>query len=286
MNPWAFAWQETEKLLGLPDRVTDIRSMDWGEFVENVAAAREEFVERFVTSLVLGTAWIFKGALSPDFAGHMREATRAWERGRQQSFHKMLDGVPDFHRMIDAEASKLYSILAVKHSAYFFRFNGDPLSFWPTITERWRVLKTVMGLSPTEYETNQPSDGPIDRIQVVRYPPAIGYLEPHRDAFAHQRCFISGYLSKRGVDYEGGGFYFVDVKGEARYVEDEIDVGDLCIGHANLLHGVAPCDRGKPVDWNAADGRWFLGLYSNASDYGTKRSTSKPERVIVPGVLP
>ncbi len=101
---------------------------------------------------------------------------------------------------------------------------------------------------------------------MVRYPPAIGYLEPHVDAWQHQRCFFSVYMSKRGVDYQGGGFYFVDAKGAAQYLEDQIDVGDVCLGHANLLHGVAPCDRDKTPDWNAADGRWFLSLYSNASD--------------------
>lgn len=286
MNPWAIAWQGVEGLMATPDRVREVRIMQWADLALVASVVEPAFIEGFVASLMLGDAYILKGALPAEFCGHMREATREWCAARPQSFHKMLDGVPDFHRMIDAEASKLYSILAVKHSAYFFRFNGDPLGFWPTIDERWRVLKTVMGLKPTEYEGNKPSEGPVDRIQVVRYPPSIGYLEPHRDAAVHQRCFISGYLSKRGVDYQGGGFYFVGDDGLPIYAEDQIDVGDLCIAHANVMHGVAPCDRGAPANWEAADGRWFLGLYSNASDYAEKRATAKPERVSVPGVLP
>lgn len=286
MNPWKNEWGRAEASRPVPDRLHHIQVMDWSVFESSVASGDLTFVREFVQSLSRGAAWIFKGAFPDDFVRHIREATAAWERSRPESFHKMLDGCPDFHRQISPEVSKLYSILAVKHSAYFFRWNDDPLNLWATISQRWRVLKTVMGMEPHQYELNSPSMGPVDRIQVVRYPPTIGYLEPHRDAYQHQRCFISGYLSKRGVDYQGGGFYFVNRHNKAMYAEDDIDPGDLCIGHANILHGVAPCDRGKPADWNSTDGRWFLGLYSNASDHVAKRNTSKPEKVIVEGVLP
>jgi hypothetical protein len=236
-------------------------------------------------SLDGGDVFILKGALSQDFMEMIKDRVITWTRTRPESFHKMLDGCPDFHRKIDIETGKKYSIHGCKHSAYFFRWNSDPLGIWEEITARWRVIKLAMGLRPTEYENNKPSDGPTDRIQVVRYPPSFGYLEPHRDAFEHQKCFISGYMSKRGRDFEGGGIYFVR-DGDAVYAEDMIDVGDLPIGHANLLHGVAPCDRGKPCDFEKTDGRWFLGLYSNASDYVQKRNTSKPERIEIEGVRP
>jgi hypothetical protein len=253
----------------------DIKTIPW-----------EDFKSADLTeSLDAGDAWIVKGAFPASFMESLRSKTAAWMKQSPSSFHKMLDGCPDFHRAIDIETGKNYSIHGCKHSAYFFRWNDDPLGVWPTITERWRVIKKAIGLHPEEYENNKPSDGPTDRIQVVRYPPRIGYLEPHQDAPEHQKCFISGYMSKRGKDYEGGGFYFVK-DGEAVYAEDMIDVGDICIGHANIMHGVSPCDTDKTPDWNAEDGRWFLGLYSNASDYEKKRNTAKPVSVEVEGVLP
>lgn len=283
MRTFAQAWSEVKNP---PDRFRSIRVVRWDAFAALVKSERYYFVNTFVGSLMCGDAWLLKGAFPPEFMRDLIEKTIAWTRSRPGSFHKMLDGCPDFHRAIDLETAKLYSIAACKHSAYFFRWNDDPLGIWPAITERWRVLKKAMGMKPDEYESNKPSDGPTDRIQVVRYPPDIGYLEPHRDAAENQPCFISGYMSKRGVDYQGGGFYFVDEDGKARYAEDMIEVGDLCIGHANLLHGVAPADRGKPVDWDSSDGRWFLGLYSNESDYVQKRNTSQPIKVSVRGVLP
>lgn len=262
----------------IPSEVRDIRLVKWDDF------AKGDFAE-FNESIDSGDAWILKGAFAPGFIDVMKRRVDAWWKLNPSSFHKMLDFCPDFHREIDSETGKLYSIHACKHSSYFFRWNDDPLGIWPQITEKWRILKLAMGMKPDEYEDNRPSDGPTDRIQVVRYLPKVGYLEPHRDAYEHQKCFISGYMSKRGVDYQGGGFYFVK-DGKAVYAEDDIDVGDLCLGHANLLHGVAPVDRDKEPDWNAVDGRWFLGLYSNASDYETKRSTSKPEKIEIEGVRP
>jgi hypothetical protein len=245
-----------------PSEVREIRSVSWRDFARAVKDDDPQ-IDRWIDA---GDALILKGAFPAEFMKMVIDRAVTWAASQPSSFHKMLDGVPDFHRVIDEETGKLYSIHAVKHSFYFFRWNSDPLGIWPEITERWRVIKRAMGLKPDEYENNKPSDGPTDRIQLVKYPTNTGYLQRHRDSAAHQKCFISGYMSKRGVDYDGGGFYFVK-DGEEVYAEDQIDVGDICIGHANLLHGVAPCHRGE---------RWFMGLYSNASDYNKDRSTAKP----------
>ena len=35
----------------------------------------------------------------------------------------MLDGSPNFHRMIDKNVTKKYSLYAIKHSFYFYNWN-------------------------------------------------------------------------------------------------------------------------------------------------------------------
>lgn len=283
---WETAWRDLEAGHAAPDRLREVRVIGWPEFRDSVRGATAGFVRNVVSSLFAGDAWLIKRAFDPEFMRDLIAQTSNWTDERPESFHKMLEGSPDFHRMIDIETGKKYSIWGCKHSAYFYRWNDDPLDIWPEIDARWRVVKTVMGLEPREYETFTPKHGIVDRIQVVRYPPGIGYLEPHRDAAEHQRCFFSGYMSKEGVDYNGGGFYFVDAANRPIFLESQIDVGDICIGHANLMHGVAPCDRGKPADWQATDGRWFLSLYSNASDEYKRRHTAKPVKVSIPEVMP
>jgi hypothetical protein len=185
----------------------------------------------------------------------------------------MLEGTPDFHRLIDEELGKKYSFFQVKHSAYFFPWNDDPLNLFPVIMPRWRPLKFLGGFRWDEYEKNTPKDGVVDRIQIAHYMPQVGMLETHSDPYKHQRLFISAYMDKRGVDYEGGGFYVIDQSKRRVFLEDQVDVGDIGIGYATVCHGVAPCDAHKTFDISKTDGRWFVGLYSNASDEVKDRHT-------------
>lgn len=286
MTPYAAAWSSIEAALPQPSRYAGLTVMDWAEFSERVAGADPEFVDCVVDSLYRGKFWLLRGAFTPAFMESLRLRTIEWTRGRPESFHKMLEGSPDFHRIIDLEAGRKYSFECCKHSAYFYRWNDDPLGIWPEITARWRVIKTVMGLASDAYERLTPKDGVVDRIQVVRYPPAIGFLEPHADPHLHQRVFLSAYMSKRGTDFQGGGFYAVGPDDQAVDAEAQFRVGDICIGYASVYHGVAPCDRDKVPDWGATNGRWFLSLYSNASDEIPQRHTGRPVKLDIPGVRP
>lgn len=289
MNKIARAWEIVEARHPKPQRVNQIMETSFAEFERNVRKARagnSQTICAMISSLYAGDAWILRGAFSREWINELRRRCIDWTRSRPSSFHKMVDGVPDFHRMIDADTGKKYAFGLCKHAAYFFRWNDDPLTLWPEITRVWRPIKAVMGLEPTTYEQNLPSDGATDRVQVVRYPPGIGYLEPHQDPSEDQRCYISGYMSKRGRDFEGGGFYFVGKNDEVVDAEEHFEVGDVCIGYATVAHGVAPCDRGKAADWSGTDGRWFLGLYSNSPDTGVPRNQGAPLKLDLPGVMP
>ena len=282
---FADLWKQAE-VRPYPTRIRALRTMPWEEFIQGVTMTVPGFAPALVTSLMSGDIWLLRGAFPETFMRSLKVKTVEWMRGRESSFHQMIEGSPDFHRLIDLDAGRQYAFAGCKHSAYFYRWNDDPLHIWPSITARWRVIKVAMGLPYNQYENFTPKDGVVDRIQVVRYPPSQGYLEPHADPHLHQRLFLSCYMSRRGVDYQGGGFYAVDEDNQPRYLEDDIRVGDISIGCATVVHGVAPCDRGKPVDWDSDNGRWFLSLYSNASDVGPKRHTGKPVKINLPGVLP
>lgn len=270
----------------MPTRMRALRTIQWQEFALGASGRIPGFEAALVASLMAGDLWLLRGAFTEAFMRTLKDRTLAWTRSREPSFHQMVEGTPDFHRIIDLEAGRQYAFHGCKHSAYFYRWNADPLGIWPAITARWRVVKAAMGLAPDAYERFTPKDGVVDRIQVVRYPPAIGYLEPHADPHQHQRLFFSCYMSRRGVDFHGGGFYAVDQDDQPRFIEDDIRIGDASIGCATVVHGVAPCDRHKAPDWNKSDGRWFLSLYSNAADTGQQRATGKPVKLSLEGVTP
>lgn len=279
-------WEILESSLPRPTRLRTLIKRDYAGFKERVLRGDEAFAKAICASLYAGDCYILSGAFTQDFMQEMKLKTSDYFKSKPSEFHKMLEGCPDFHRAIDLETGKKYSFPLCKHSAYFFPWNGDPLNIIPEIYDKWRVVKTLMGLDSDAYEKNTPKDGIVDRFQVVQYPNRIGYLEPHSDPYLYQRLFISGYMSKRGLDYHGGGFYLVANGDEVRFAEDEIEIGDLGIGYATVYHGVAPCNRDLEPEWNADSGRWFLGLYSNASDEVPNRHTGHPVKLNLPGVSP
>lgn len=285
-NKYKSVWARLENSMPRPERVRSIVKVDYQEFKEKVQHQTDSFVEATVSSLYSGDAYLIKGAFPREFMINLRKKVHEYCKTKPSEFYKMLEGSPDFHRIIDLESGRKYSFRVCKHSCYFYPWNEDPLNLFGTVYERWRVIKLLMGLRQDEYEKNTPKDGVIDRIQVVRYPPRIGFLEPHSDPYLHQRLFFSGYMSKRGVDYQGGGFYLVAPGDNLVEIEEQIDIGDVCVAYATVYHGVAPADRHKEPNWELDDGRWFLSMYSNASDEVPNRHTGHPVKLSIKGVMP
>jgi len=232
-----------------------------------------------VESLYSGDFYLVKRGFPQEFMINLKEQTHQYCSSRPQEFYQIVEGCPDFHRVIDEELATKYSFKMIKHSAYFYPWNDDPLKIFPIVMPRWRLFKFLGGFDWKAYEKNTPKDGVIDRIQIVRYLPQVGLLETHSDPYKHQRLFISGYMSKRGVDFEDGGFYIIGEDGRQVYLENEIEVGDIGIGYATLAHGVTPCDVHKIPDLSKTDGRWFLSMYSNVSDEVKDRHTGHPVRI-------
>lgn len=272
-NKFKEVWDEIVKPETLPRRLREIREIDFNEFQEKVLSQDPAFVQAIPRSLYAGDAYFIRGAFPKQFMKDLARKTHEYWKKTQSSFHKMVEGCPDFHRIIDEEAAKKYSFKMVKHSCYFYPWNGDPVNIFEAAYERWKLIKFLSGQRLNEYENNTPKDGVIDRIQVVRYPSGAGMLETHSDPYLHQPVIISTYMSKRGEDFQRGGFYMVGPGNEKVDLEDMIEVGDMLIAYATVLHGVDVIDPHKIVDWDSMEGRWFLSLYSNASDEVQNRHT-------------
>jgi len=279
-------WEILESSLPRPTRARKIIKRDWLGFRERVLREDEAFSKAMVASLYAGDVYILSDAFPYDFMLELKRKTFEYFKSKPSEFHKMVEGTPDFHRLIDLETGKKYSFQVCKHSAFFYPWNDDPLGIFPMVYSRWRIIKRLMGLDERAYEENTPKNGVVDRIQIAQYPSRIGFLEPHSDPYLHQRLFFSGYMSTREHDYQGGGFYVVGEDDSVVDAETNIETGDVGIGYASIYHGVAPCNRDKEPDWNSDEGRWFLSMYSNASDEVKERHTGHPVKLDIPGVMP
>lgn len=276
MSRFLEAWQKIESDDTRPSYLRDVVDMEYAEFAAKVNAQEPKFVTQVVESLYAGDMYILRNGFPKKFMTDLIDKVyNTWSQS-PSSFHKMVEGCPNFHRIVDKETAANYVFKNIRHSYYWFPWNGDPFGVIPEIMERWRVFKLLGGFRADEYENNTPKDGVVDRFQVARYLPGLGISETHIDPYENQRTIISIYASKRGVDYQEGGFHAIAKGGKMVDLEAGIEIGDIGIGYATVQHGVSLVDPNGTPDWTARDGRWWMGLYSNSSDLAETRAVGRP----------
>ena len=272
-NLYQKEWKAIEDEKTQPRFLRKIISTPYKEFSEKVLEQDPVFVREIVQSLYSGDVYILKQGFPNKFMQNLAVELHQYGKKTPSSFHKMLDECPDFHRVITPELAKNYSLRQIKHSYYFFPWNNDPFNLFESVNERWKVFKFLGGFPLNAYENNLPSTGIIDRLQIAQYASGVGELELHSDPYIYQKVAISGIMSKRGEDYKTGGAYILNENQEKINIEDSMDIGDIYLVYPTVFHGVETIDKDKNVDWDSFDGRWFMGLYSNASDLYEKRHT-------------
>lgn len=276
-NPYMAYWQISEKKY--PKYYRNIKTIEYKNFKKKYYNNENTLSKKkLVKSLLSGDIYILKNAITKQITEKIKKYTITKKfKKKKFSFHKIVDGVPNFSRYIDQSLANKYAFLQVKMTSYYFPFNekNEKLKIYKIVYPLWRVIKHISGFKFNELEKNIPSDGIIDRLQVVRYPLNEGYLEPHTDPHGFQKFFISIYLSKKGKDFQNGGFYSYKNKNRCTDIENKIDIGDLCFGMATIKHEVKiATGNGIYRNSDLRSGRWFVGLYTTETNYVKKRRTS------------
>ena len=259
-------WESAEAKKPLPEKFTDVLEIDYHDLHEIFYENKDVKFRQIVDRLIGGSFLLVRNAFSSQEVNYIKKAMRKLQEESESRFFKMDGLIPDFWRDITAEHSHKYGVPVIKKSAYFFPWNSQKELF-ELIYERWRIFKVLGGKDALFAEKKTPVDGLVDRIQVVQYPSGSGYLAGHQDPFHNQRLFISGYMSKPGEDFSGGGFWAMNSKDEKVLLEDFVNVGDMGAGYARIIHGV------NTIEGDVGSMRWFLGLYTNDSDLVKNRRT-------------
>ncbi len=267
-------WTQIEAEAPPSAHVRDVVTIEWDEFAHKIDTDAQ-FGEHFCRSMYQGDVFFIRNSFDPGWCRRASAALFAWGQGRPTSFHKMVDGCPDFHREIDSTITSAYSVTAVRHGYYFFRWNPDPLDLFPALTARWQYFKAVSGHEPHAFENNLPSNGVVDRLMFYQYPSGGGQLKSHVDPINNQKVIIGALMSDRGTDYQTGGSYFVKPSGELLDMEPYGGAGDFIISYPKVLHGVTPVDVGRTIDWSDPGGRWFMGMATVDSDMRESRVTAE-----------
>lgn len=254
------------------DRFSSIIEIDFKRLLDIFNKNDFNSFEKIVEDLSNGSLLIIQKCFTKKEIEFLKEVGNNLMNSQESSFYKMDRKIPNFWRDITSEHSHKYGVPVVKKSMYFFHWNGEEKLF-KLINKRWDIIKILGGRESSFGKSTYPEEGFIDRIQLVEYPCGTGYLAPHQDPDHNQRCFISGYMSKIGVDFKSGGFWALNQNNEKVNLEKRIEVGDMGIGSAKIVHGV------DQIDTDISSKRWFLGLYTNDSDCVKNRKTLEAPKI-------
>jgi hypothetical protein len=241
--------------------------------VEILRIAREELLERalgdteaFLAGLDRPTVYIVEQFHPRERVLALREAVRALAAAEPPSWHPCLDGVPDYHRIVD-DYPKAW-VKSRMHGHYFHRFNGNA-GLFDDLGDIFRLKNALAGEPQDAFLDTIPSDGVIARVVSHQYPRGGGYQAEHRDPtspFARIQTIIQA--SDPGTDFRAGGLYVRPAEGaDPVLIDPHTRMGDLLVLSPDVRHGVAPIDPDAELDWSAPDGRWMVMPVVIRSDY-------------------
>ena len=272
-------WKYIEKRYPPPSYVSTVEKINFKDFKiildkKNYNSAKKMIKDMYVKK----KAFIIKKSAPTNLKTLILKLVDL-ENKKKTSFYKMYDGTPNFHRIIDKNITKKYSVYAIKHSYFFYNWNIKTKyqkDFKEKVYKHWRYVKYIAGNNKNSFEKNIPSQNQVDRLQIVNYPRGGGELRDHVDPRKNQRVVSGLIMSKIGDEFLKGGFYFRDRKNKKMNIEEKLDIGDSVMFYGSITHGVDKIDpQKKRIDWKSKKARWFIGMFVNDSDHVMKRVTAK-----------
>ena len=271
-------WNKLESQSQPPKVVKKISIIEFHKIKNSINNKNEFFVKNLAKRMYSGEAFIVRNAAKKNLRKTIIDLAKFYDKKQKPSFHKMLDGTPNFHRIYDSEITKKYSLYAIKHSYFFYNWNIKTLlekKLKQGVYRHWRYIKFLAGNRMYQYEKNIPSDGQIDRLQIVNYPRGGGELRDHVDPRQNQRVVSGLIMSKIGEDFNSGGFYFRNKQNKKLNIENQLEIGDSVIFYGSVIHGVDVVDRNEKLNWKSYKSRWFIGMFVNDSNHVKDRITAK-----------
>jgi len=271
-------WEFLETKHKPPTYVTKINILEFSKLKLAFKNQNIFFLKNIARKMYNGEAFILRKAASKNLKKLIIDLAKIYDKKQKSSFFKMYDGTPNFHRIINKNITKKYSLYAIKHSYFFYNWNIKSKlekNFKDQVYRHWRYVKQLAGNKKFQYEDNIPSKNQIDRLQIVNYPHGGGELRDHVDPRKNQRVVSGLIMSKKGKDFKTGGFYFRDKLNKKKNIENYLEIGDSVLFYGSIVHGVQPVDPEDKLNWKSYDGRWFVGMFVNDSDHVLNRITAK-----------
>ena len=233
------------------------------DFLDLVRSQTEEFMRRINEP----QAFVVKRFYPAEDILRFRNDTFENGLATDPSWHPLVDGCPDYHRLHD-NYPKAY-VKQKLHAFYYHGWYSDNRPKFDYFNEIFALKNFLAGRPGDAFLNNVPSDGYVARINVHHYPRGGGYQAEHIDPMgAHAQIQTLVAASQLDKDYhQGGVFGRTDADAKPSYLDSYVSPGDLLVMSPGIRHGVQDIDPDAPYEWRENHGRWMILPIIVSSDY-------------------
>ncbi len=204
---------------------------------------------------------IIKEAVNKKLISDIKEYLSQIGKNSLPNYLPIIKNAPNFHRINNSDHRSY--VKGCFHQFVFYPWNQDLFNFFKVFKKIFQ-LKNLIGKLPKDaFLGMKPEKGCTARIAFQFYPANQGYLNPHRDPVNyHQLALPTVVMSKKGVDYEEGGAYFIS-NDQKVHIDDLVDIGDITFFNPQHIHGVDNIKSRSESSWLDFQGRWTILLAIN-----------------------
>ena len=230
-----------------------LKKYDYSEFTKKLKSV--EFVLKCIDEISKGYVFILKKSIDIKFLENAKIKLNKFSLKNKPINPKIKSGIKNGFYISKNLNSKGYK--TVDKSFYFFSWNKDETGIYNKIMNLYKPLKILNGLRNNDLTKNLPSDGIVERLHVINYPPNAGQISRHYDPVNVSIFNFGLYATEYDQDYSDGGFFVLNNKKKKIQLDRSINKTDIVLFFPSLIHGV---DKVKCSKLNKSDGRWFINI--------------------------
>jgi len=255
-----------------------INSLTRDEFEEWVRSDSDGFMQRIHAP----EAFVIRAYYDRDYILQLRQRVFEQARRSEPSWHPLLDGCPDYHRVHDNYAGA--HVKSRMHGFYHHGWKPENRELFDHFGDIFRLKCHLAGdLDPEVLVRQIPSQGVVARVNLQHYPRGGGGISEHSDPhgdFALIQTLVQA--SEPGKDFTTGGLFARETAGgEKHYLDFHTEPGDLMVLSPGIPHGVDAVDPDEPYGLSQNAGKWTILPIFVASDHPRTDGTAveRPQEI-------
>lgn len=217
----------------------------------------KDFLSEMNNNIKKNDAYIIKEMIDIKIIDKIKQYLKNIGKNSLPKYEFLKENCPDSHRvhMLD----KRSYVESIMHQFLFHPWNQNVFNLFDTMNSIYKLKNLSAGFKEDAFLQNTPKDNHIARLSFHNYPKGGGLIKKHSDPIGpHQLTVPILQMSQKGVDYDKGGLYIINQNEMVVDIDSTLNKGDVFFFQAEIIHGVAPIDPHKELDWLNFEGRWMM----------------------------